>query len=67
MNLFKKHVDTTIVVGAILSSFLWMNSAINDLSRDIARLDRDISVVKAVLILKSILPAEMASAPQEKE
>ena len=50
MNLFQKHVDTIIVLGGIFSSVLWMNH----------ELEKDMAVVKAVLIMKNILPQELA-------
>jgi len=54
MEWLKKHTDTVIVVGAIVGSMLWMNGKFNDLEKDIA-------VIKAVLVMKNILPAELAS------
>lgn len=30
-NLIKKHVDTVIVLGGILSCFIWMNKSLNSL------------------------------------
>jgi len=54
MEWLKKHTDTVIVVGAIVGSMLWMNGKFNDLEKDIA-------AIKAVLVMKNILPAELAS------
>ena len=53
MELFKKHVDTVIVLGAILGSMLWMNGKFNDLEKDIV-------MIKTVLIMKNIMPTELA-------
>lgn len=53
MDILKKHVDTVIVLGAILSSVLWMNGKF-------AEIEKDIAVMKAVLIMKQIMPAELA-------
>ena len=53
MEWLKKHVDTVIILGGILSSILWMNTKFNSIEKDIA-------VMKAVLIIKNILPQELA-------
>lgn len=53
MDWFTKHVDMIIILAAIGSGFLWMSGKFNDL---------DIRLVKieTVLILKGIMPAELA-------
>lgn len=53
MDWFKKHTDTVILLSAILSSVLWMNGKFNEL-------EKDMTIVKTVLILKNILPIELA-------
>ena len=53
MEWFKKHTDTVIVLGAILSSVLWMNGKFSELEKDIA-------VIKVVLVMKNIMPPEIA-------
>lgn len=59
MDWFKKHVDTVIILGSILSSVIWMNGKFNEL-------EKDIIVIKTVLILKQIMPAELAKVEAEK-
>lgn len=54
---FKKHTDTIIVLGAIFGGFLWMNAKFNDLEKDMA-------VMKTVLIMQKIMPAELAVKEQ---
>ncbi len=53
MDWVKKHVDTTIVLSAIVGSMLWMNGKFNELEKDMA-------IIKTVLIMKKIMPAELA-------
>jgi len=55
MDLFKKHVDTVIVLGGILTSVLWMNGKFN-------KLEKEVLVVKTVLIMKEVLPKELAAS-----
>lgn len=53
MELFKKHIDTIIIMGGILSSFMWMNNKLNHLEKEIA-------IIKTVLIIKEIMPKQFA-------
>jgi hypothetical protein len=58
---FKKHTDTVVVLGAIFASFLWLNSKFNQIDDDIRSLKTEIAVIKAVMILKNVMPSELAS------
>lgn len=53
MDWIKKHVDTVVVLGGILASVLWMNGKF-------AEVEKDITIIKTVLILKNIMPSELA-------
>jgi hypothetical protein len=53
MDWFKKHTDTVVIIASICGSLLWMNGKFNELEKDMA-------VVKAVLIIKNIMPNELA-------
>lgn len=53
MDWFKKHADTVIIVSSIVGACLWMNGKFSELEKDMA-------VIKAVLIMKNIMPAELA-------
>jgi len=53
MEWMKKHVDTVVVLGGILSSVLWMNHKFSDLEKDMA-------IVKTVLIMQKLMPPEFA-------
>ncbi len=65
MEWFKKHVDTIIVIGSILSCMIWMNGKFNDIEKEIYSLKTDIAVMKTVLIMKNIMPIELASKTQD--
>ena len=54
MDWLKKHADTVVIIGAVATSMLWMNGKFNSLEKDMA-------VMKTVLIMKNIMPAEMAT------
>lgn len=51
---FKKHMDTVIILGAFASGMLWMNGKFNDIEKDIA-------VMKAVLVMRNIMPEQLAN------
>ncbi len=58
MDWMKKHADTVIVVGAIATSMLWMNGKFNQIEKDVA-------IIKAVLVMKEILPKELATDTEQ--
>lgn len=60
MEWIKKHVDTVIVVGGILGVFMWMNSKFDELKTEL-------TVIKTVLIMKEIMPMEVASNHKQIE
>ncbi len=60
MDWFKKHLDTCIILTAFGGSILWMNGKFNDL-------EKDITMIKTVLILKNIMPAELAKRDMQGE
>lgn len=58
MEWFKKHTDLVIMLSAFASAVLWMNGKFNEIEKDIA-------VIKAVLVIKNIMPAEIAHCNKE--
>jgi hypothetical protein len=58
-NWFKKHVDTIIILGGILTSVIWMNYSINCVRYEINDLKTEMAVMKTVLIMKDIMPREL--------
>jgi len=53
MDTIKKHLDTIIILGAFATCMLWMNGKFN-------KLEADMAILKTVLIMKNIMPAELA-------
>lgn len=60
MEWVKKHTDTVIILGGILAYVLWFNSKLNDLKRDMADVKESILTIKCVLVMKGIMPSELA-------
>jgi hypothetical protein len=58
MEWLKKHVDSVIILVGILGATLWMNGKVNEIEKDVA-------VIKTVLIMKDILPKEIAKNNKE--
>lgn len=59
MDWFKKHVDTVVILTAFAGGVLWINGKFNEIEKDMA-------VIKTVLILKQIMPPELAKYDSEK-
>ena len=57
MDWFKKHADTIVILGSFALCFWTMNEKINDRFNVI---DKDLAVIKTVLIMKDIMPKELA-------
>lgn len=60
MEWFKKHVDTVIILSAFAISVLWMNGKFNEVDYRFSQLEKDIAVMKTVLIMRNIMPSELA-------
>lgn len=74
MDWIKKHVDTVIILGAFGSAVLWMNSKFNEVDRQFAQVDKqfadihqELAVMKTVLIMKNIMPVELASNHEDSK
>ncbi len=60
MEWFKKHTDTVIILAAFATSVLWMNGKFNDIDVKFFKIEKDIAIVKTVLIMQKIMPSELA-------
>jgi len=57
---FATHVDTVIVLATFITGFCWMNAKFNTLEKDVV-------VIKTVLIMKNIMPQDAAMLAVEKD
>lgn len=53
MDWFKKHADTIVILGSFALCFWTMNEKIS-------HIEKELTIIKTVLILKNIMPVEMA-------
>lgn len=67
MEWFKKHIDTVVILTAFGSSVFWMSGKFSDIDKRFYLVDKQFSemheqivVIKTVLLMKNILPAELA-------
>lgn len=59
MEWFKKHADTIVILGSFALCFWNMNEKIN-------AIEKDLTIVKTVLIMRNIMPTELAKNEGEK-
>lgn len=65
MEWIKKHTDTVIVLGSLITCMLWMNGKFNDIDKRFNDLEKDIAIVKTILVMKNIMPAELAQKEEK--
>lgn len=61
MDWMKKHVDTVMILTAFGACLLWMNGKFNEVDRQFAEVHQELAVMKTVLIMKNIMPADLAA------
>ena len=54
MDWFKKHADTIVILSSFVMCFWTLNEKIS-------KIESDIIVIKTVLVMKNIMPAELAN------
>lgn len=60
MDWLKKHTDLMVMLSAFASAMLWMNGKFNEIEKDVA-------IIKTVMVLKNIMPAELCKNKENKE
>jgi hypothetical protein len=60
MEWLKKHADTVVIMSAILSSFLWMTGKFSDIDKRFNDIDKRLVRIETVLVMKGIMPTELA-------
>jgi len=60
MDWFKKHADAVAVIAVLCGGLLWMNGKFNVIEKDLA-------VMKAVMVMRNIMPSELACQNMEKK
>ncbi len=59
-----KFGETICIILTILSTvcgaLIWMNGKFNDIDKRFSEVEKDIAIIKTVMIMKNILPSELA-------
>lgn len=71
MEWLRKHVDTVMVLGGILSSVLWMNGKFSEMNekfdRKFAIIHMRLTRIETVLVMHRMMPAELAHDASKDE
>ncbi len=60
MDWFKKHADSVATISTLIWAIVWMNGRFNEIDQRFSNLEKDIAIIKTVLVMKDILPKELA-------
>ena len=60
MKWFKDHADSVVTIVTILGTVVWMNGKFTDIDHRFSNLEKDVAIIKTVMIMKEILPRELA-------
>lgn len=68
MSWIKQHVDSVAVISAVAIAVYWMTNQIHDLEKRmdvrLAALEKDMTIIKTVLIMKGTIPKELAAVEE---
>ena len=61
-NWFKNHADTIVILGVFSAAYLNLNEKVSTIEKDMA-------IVKTVIVMKNIMPGELCKVahPEEKK
>ena len=60
MSWFKQHADTITIIFTVLGAFFVQSNRIDSLSEQVNVIEKDVAIIKTVLILKNIYPEQLA-------
>lgn len=63
-NWFSKHADTIVTISVFAAAFWNLNEKMND---RLSAIEKDLTIIKTVLILKNIMPDELCKTFQKEE
>lgn len=64
MDSVKKHIDTIAIITALFTGLMWINGKFNDVDKRFACLEKDIAIIKTVLVMKEIMPNDLAATQE---
>lgn len=66
MDWIKKHIDAAVIITVLGGGFLWIDSKFEKVNEKLSALDKDVSNIKTVLIMKEIMPPAFGASREEK-
>ncbi len=67
-NWFKQHADTIVILGSFAMCFWTLNEKMNTGFKEIdgrfSVIEKDMAVIKTVLVMKDVMPKELAAKGQ---
>jgi hypothetical protein len=60
MDWMKKHSDLITILTSFALAMLWMNGKFNEI-------EKEITIIRTVMIMKNIMPAELCNYLEKKE
>jgi hypothetical protein len=66
MDWFKKHVDTMVILGSFAAAMIWMSAQFKEVDQRFSNIEKDIAIIKSVLVMKNIMPSELSCGRKEK-
>lgn len=58
MDWLKKHADSVATIATVVGAVVWMQGRMDTRFN---QLEKDIAIIKTVLVMKDILPKELAT------
>lgn len=60
MDWIKKHTDTVVVLGAILTSVMWMNGKFNEIEKRFSDVENRLTKIETIIYIKGLVSNELA-------
>ena len=57
---FSKYRDIITFIISMMGAFYWLNSEFKEVNRNIMQIETELATIKTVLIMKQIMPIELA-------
>ena len=68
MEKIKSYAETISIILSVfitvLTAVIWMNGRFNEIENRFGQVEKDLAIVKTVLIMKNIMPTELAKAKE---
>jgi len=71
MNPLKKHYETLTILGGmavlLVSSCMWLNGKFSHIDEKFTEVNTRLTKIETILIMRGIMPIEMASTSKKEE